>query len=411
MLFKKNILIIFNSDLCEHEQEYAPTLTLKHNFNYNHNHEHEQTAIGLELDEIIQEEQIRGGISEVAYKIGNILKNTSKSKVIYLEISSAHQLKVYLDYNKKFDLIVNLCEPIFSDFEHESAVAAILEESNIPYTGNPAHVLKLTANKNHFNTLLKKNGFPAVESYLFSKPADLEKWLKQNHSIDEYPFIVKLNSEDASLGISGSSVVYNEKTLTAKVLSNLKKYDQDVLVQRYIDGREIHVAYYGHNPVSILGISELDFSELPKNHPRIYTYSAKWDSSSDDYKKIYICESKMEDDVQYKMKDLAIKIIKFFDFKGYGRMDFRLSTDGIPYLIDANPNCNISDNSCFAVLAERINFNYENIIIDLCQKVIDAKIKTQQQKQQQQSKANVTNVTNVAQLLFPNASNTAIATN
>lgn len=348
MFLKKNILIIFNSDLYEDSEN---------------------------LEKIIQEEQIRGGISEVAYKIGHILKSFSKSKISYLKINNAHQIKIFLDSNNKFDLIVNLCEPIFSSFEHESTVATILEESNIPYTGNPSHVLKLTANKNYFNDLLKKHGLPTVESHLFSNPFDFEKWLKNNPKI-EFPLIIKLNSEDSSLGIDHNSVVYNKRTLRARVLAKFKNYNQDVLVQRYIDGREIHVAYYGFNPVSILGLSELDFSELPKDHPRIYTYSAKWDSNSDDYKKIYICESKMEDGVQSKMKEAALKIIELFDFKGHGRMDFRLSKDGTPYLIDANPNCNISDNSCFAVLAERVNFNYENIIVDLCKRAIEAKVKT-----------------------------------
>ncbi|MBF0301088.1 MAG: hypothetical protein HQK51_20440 [Oligoflexia bacterium] len=358
MLFKKNILIIFNSDLFENTTE---------------------------LNEIKQEEEIRGGISEVASKIGNILKNISRSKIYYLMINDAYQIKKYLASNTKFDLIVNLCEPIFSVCEHESAVVSLIEETNTPYTGNPAHVLKVTSNKYYFNDLLKKHGLPSLESYLFSKLSDFEEWLEQNQHL-EYPFIVKLNSEDASLGIDHSSVVHNKKALTTKVLTKLKKYKQDVLIQRYIDGREIHVAYYGLNPVTILGVSELDFSELPPDHPRIYTYSAKWDNNSDDYKKIYICESKMEDEIQSKIKDIALKIIKLFDFKGYGRLDFRLSKEGTPYLIDANPNCNISDTSCFAVLAERINLKYEDIIIDLCQKAIE-------NKSIRNFKSNYTNIT------------------
>ncbi|MBF0363367.1 MAG: hypothetical protein HQK49_20265 [Oligoflexia bacterium] len=351
MLCKKNILIIFNSDIFENTTD---------------------------LNEIRQEEEIRGGISEVASKIGNILKNISNSKIYYLMINNAYQIKKYLDSNTKFDLIVNLCEPIFSIFEHESTVVSLIEKTNIPYTGNPSHVLKLTSNKYYFNDLLKKHGLPSLESYLFSKLSDFEEWLEQNPCL-EYPFIVKLNSEDSSLGIDHSSVVYNKKALTSRVLTKLKRYKQDVLIQRYIDGREIHVAYYGFNPVTILGVSELDFSELPQNHPRIYTYSAKWDNDSDDYKKIYICESKMEDEIQSKMKDIALKIIELFDFKGYGRLDFRLSKKGTPYLIDANPNCNISDNSCFAVIASRINLTYEDIIIDLCKKAIETKVKTSKQ--------------------------------
>ena len=81
---------------------------------------------------------------------------------------------------------------------------------------------------------------------------------------------------------------------------------------------------------------------------------------------VFIQSMKMEDDVQEILKEIALKLIKLFDFKGYGRFDFRLSNDNIPYLIDANPNCNIADNSCFAVLAERINLSYEDMIIDLC---------------------------------------------
>jgi len=348
MLHRKKVLIIFNADTSEESEDLEM------------------------LQEIREEEAIRGSIEEVAYKIGMILKEKGRSPVDYLKIRNAEQLKNYLESVPHPDLIFNLCEPIYSCFTHERDIAKLLEKNKIPFTGNSAKALAMASDKNHCNNLLKECGLPYIDSILFSNLSQFENWQKKNPSVD-FPLIVKLNLEDSSLGIEQNSIVNNLDELTKRVRSMFRKYKQPILAQQYIDGREIHVAYHGHNPVDILGVSELDFSELSSGKHAIYTYAAKWDLESDDYCKTYMCESKIEDDVYKVLRDISLKIINLFDFRGYGRFDFRLSKENIPYLIDANPNCNISDNSSFAVLAERINLNYEEMILDLCVKTVSKK--------------------------------------
>jgi hypothetical protein len=91
-----------------------------------------------------------------------------------------------------------------------------------------------------------------------------------------FPLIVKPTREDASVGISRRSVVRDKKSLAARVAEVRARFRQPVLVERFIDGRELYVTLLGAEPVA-MPMHEIDFSALPAGRPRIVSYDGKWD--------------------------------------------------------------------------------------------------------------------------------------
>ena len=75
-----------------------------------------------------------------------------------------------------------------------------------------------------------------------------------------YPVILKLLKEDASIGISEFSVVDNYKSLTKQIAFLQRTYKQDIIIEEYIDGRELNVAVLGNN---VLPVSEIEFKTFP----------------------------------------------------------------------------------------------------------------------------------------------------
>jgi D-alanine-D-alanine ligase len=95
-----------------------------------------------------------------------------------------------------------------------------------------------------------------------------------------YPLIVKPAWEDASAGVTEEAVVEDRGQLENGVRTILADYNQPVLVEEYIEGRELGVSVMGNRNPRVLPFEEIDFSDLPPEQPAIVTYESKWDPLS-----------------------------------------------------------------------------------------------------------------------------------
>src|SRR5207244_10733933 len=132
----------------------------------------------------------------------------------------------------KFDLAFNMCEGIDGVASLEPAVIGMLELFGIPYTGGSSYATALCLRKHVVNALLEKSGLPVPRFTTIRRGAPLV-------SVG-YPAICKPAAEDASVGIEQRSVVRTTRALAARVDAMLEAWDE-VLVQRYVDGREVNV--------------------------------------------------------------------------------------------------------------------------------------------------------------------------
>jgi D-alanine-D-alanine ligase len=268
-------------------------------------------------------------------------------------------LDVFLeDYTKnKPDVIFNLVE-IFHDYaELEMGFAGLLELLKVPYTGAPPFALGTSQNKFLTKKILSAVGIPTSPAVLFK-----ERQKTYRHGL-KYPLILKPAFEDASVGIENDSIVSNSKQLRTRVEHILLEYNQPVLVEEYIDGRELNVAVFGDEKPKALPISEIDFSKMPDHLHNIVSYQAKWEPMHEAYHKtIPRCPARLPKKIEQEAKEIAVKCFKTIGCRDYARIDMRLSKDKKLYVLEVNPNPDLTEDAGFMRSAKQAGYSYRRAL-------------------------------------------------
>ena len=249
------------------------------------------------------------------------------------------------------DCAFNLCESLVGDARLESAVPLVLELLGVPFTGSAPEVLSLALRKDRVKQRLEAAGIPTPQGRVLAGPTD---------PCDlPFPLIVKPVREDGSAGISHSSVVHDAEQLARTVGAVVEQFRQPCLVEEYIDGREMNVAMLGHPTPRVLPLSEIDFSGLPEGVPRIVSYDAKWTSGSvDDLGTVPVLHPSLPNTVAARVRRAAADAFRAVGVRDYGRVDVRLSAAGLPYVVDVNPNCDLSPSAGMARAAAAVGIDY-----------------------------------------------------
>jgi len=269
--------------------------------------------------------------------------------------------------NLKTDLIYNFCEMVELESQEEVFAAGLFELVKVPYTGAPPMTLGLCLDKAKTKIILSHYGIPTAKFDLFNESIDGCKKINL-----QFPVIVKPVREDASAGINEKSVVYDRKELEERVEYIIKMFKQPALVEEFIDGREVNVAILGNNPPVVLPISEIDFSHLPSHLPKIVSYEAKWIPNTDYYEKtIPICPAPLEPELERKIKDIALSCYKIMGCRDYARVDMRIDKEGNPYVLEVNPNPDLSRNAGFMRSASVYGLTPEETIVKIAEIAIE----------------------------------------
>jgi D-alanine-D-alanine ligase len=158
----------------------------------------------------------------------------------------------------------------------------------------------------------------------------------------EFPVIVKPNYGDSSVGITIESVCYNIQQLEEAIgrVRDATSYDQPVLVEQFLTGKDISVGIIGNPPDSytMLPIIEEDYSALPADLPRICGYEAKWDQKSIYFQKVSSVRADLPRQTAEFLSACCIKLFQRLGCQDYARFDWRLDSNNTPRLLEANPN-------------------------------------------------------------------------
>lgn len=263
------------------------------------------------------------------------------------------------------DLVFNLCESLGGDDRNEIVLPALLDLLKIPYTGSGPMALGITLRKEYTQSLLKSLGI-SVPNYAIlgalagSPEQDLQVVQKQGL---HFPLMVKPTRENASVGIDENSVVFDNKALLLQIDRLRRQYNQPILIEQYIEGKEINVSLLGNHPPQVLPLHEMDFSQMPDGYLPIISYSGKWNKASPEY---LGSTSKLATDLPpvllQKVYRAAISVFQALELADYARCDFRVSQEGEPYLIDVNANCDLAKDAGFTKAAAQANLTYEQMI-------------------------------------------------
>ena len=258
------------------------------------------------------------------------------------------------------DLVFNLCESLGGEARHEPVVPALLELAGIAHTGSSPLALGLALRKDRAKELLRSRRVPTPAAATITTLDDLA-------SVEMgFPLIVKPTREDASVGIHSSSVVRDRAALRAAVARVLDELQQPALVEQFIDGREIYVSLLGNDPPVALPFHEIDFTDMPQALPRIVSYRAKWDPASEESIGTRPVRCILDEPTRLRVERAARAAFAALELSDYARVDVRLDGRGTPYVIDVNPNCDLSDGAGFSRAAGFGGLDYPSLIERVC---------------------------------------------
>jgi D-alanine-D-alanine ligase len=178
-----------------------------------------------------------------------------------------------------------------------------------------------------------------------------------------FPLFIKSQIEEASLGISQSSIVDNDKDFKDRVEFMHERHNTDVIAEEYIEGRELYVGLLGHERLTVLPIWELVFEKMPEGAPRIATRRVKWDAKYQ--KKHGIVSREASDlpvDLKTRIENVCRRTYRALGISGYARIDLRLRPSGEVSVIEANPNPEIAHGEDFADSALKAGYSYEALL-------------------------------------------------
>lgn len=178
-----------------------------------------------------------------------------------------------------------------------------------------------------------------------------------------FPLIVKALTRHGSIGISQASIVHDDAKLAERVRYMHDTAEDDVIVEQYIAGREIYLGLIGNRRVEAFPIWELQFENLPEGAPNIATEKVKWDLR---YQKRSGVRTAVADDLPPALAERIVRTCRRayrrLEQSGYCRMDMRLTDDGRIYVIESNPNPQLSFGEDFAESAEQAGLKYPDLI-------------------------------------------------
>jgi D-alanine-D-alanine ligase len=262
------------------------------------------------------------------------------------------------------DLVFNLCESLAGDARHEPTLVGLLDLFGIPYTGSDLLGLASCLYKQRTKEILNARGVPTPPHRVLADLAALD-----DPGLDglDYPWFVKLAHEDASIGITEANRVTSAAELRDRARALMVEYQQPVLAERYVDGREINVTLIGNaGELQVLPLHEIDFAAMPADRPKIVSYAAKWDEAHVDYagtKPVPLHGASA--DFIAGVERVARAAWTALGLRDYGRIDLRVDADGTPWVIDINPNPDISPDAGVARAAKLAGMSYPQLIARL----------------------------------------------
>lgn len=230
------------------------------------------------------------------------------------------------------DLVFNLVESFGEDNTKEPHVAAYYDLLGLPYTGSGPRGLSLAMDKAVTKKLLAFHDIATPEFAVVWRGR-----LDWSHDLG-FPVIVKPVREDGSIGIGFDALATNIRDLMQRIDELHAAFDHPVLIEQYIDGREIYVGVLGNAQPEALPPVELDMSRLPKGTPRIAGSEVKWEEGTRAYRSTRVRIPRLAESVRETFARYAVTAFQALGLRDYARMDFRLARDGKVYLIEANPN-------------------------------------------------------------------------
>lgn len=263
--------------------------------------------------------------------------------------------------NIKADVIFNLCEWTGKDSHFGIEVLHELERRKIPYTGPTAESDLISCSKISMKRMFDKFNIP-TPNWVWVDPSDSKEVITKKIDRLPLPVIVKPAYEHCGVGINYKSVIKNKVALTKKIISLLKKYNEPIVVEEFIDGREFTITVLKNSTVHVFPPAEVIFNT--KNPIKVLSFEAKWHSGTDTYSSKILEEKNLGNILKDESRKIFNNIVK----KGYVRIDFRVRNNKA-YALEFNVLPSLLPEDCYGltVSTEAEGWSFNKLVDEIAQ--------------------------------------------
>lgn len=235
-------------------------------------------------------------------------------------------------------------------FGEDGSIQQILEDLGIPYTGSGPKASFLAMDKTLSKNLFIKAG---IQTPNFSVCVDSQSPPKDI----KYPVVIKPDFSGSSLGIS----IVREEFDLKKALDKAFSYSRsEVILEEYIEGRELTVGILEDKPLSVVEI-------VPKNS--YYDFDAKYADAKTDF----IVPAQLGNSLYKKVQNQALKAYQILGCSYFSRVDFRLNTNNIPYVLEVNSIPGLTSHSLLPLSAKECGICFDALILKMVRLTLYAK--------------------------------------
>lgn len=263
---------------------------------------------------------------------------------------TASNLNFLSKYSPLEHVVFNLCESLPGVRHSEWLVADFLEQRGFTFTGASAATIALAQDKYRLKQLLDVSEIMTPRWQTYNRDS-VVKWKC-------FPAIVKPSMEHCSEGIDRNAVCTTQSELINRVNYIIEEFRQPAMVEDFIDGRELHVSLWGNGRINVLPPAEMEFSFFTDPHDRLCTYESKFVPESIQYQNINtVLPASLSENELCEVERLCKAAYKVAECRDYARIDLRIM-DGLIYILDVNPNPDISPDTSTVSAAELIGYTY-----------------------------------------------------
>lgn len=243
-------------------------------------------------------------------------------------------------------------------YGEDGCVQGLLEILGIPYTGPGVMASAIAMNKTMTKKILSYEGIPTPGFFSISAAdGDTRALAGQIMTRIKLPIVIKAPNQGSSIGVC---FAFNEAEIIAG-LDECIKYDRDILVEEFISGRELTASVLGNDDPIVLPILEITSTT------GVYDYTAKYTSGLSSH---FVAELPAETEKQ--IKDLAARTYKALGCSGLSRVDFKLSEDNRPYVLEVNTSPGMTATSLFPDAAREAGISFPDLVEKLINLALEA---------------------------------------
>ncbi|MBM7624384.1 D-alanine--D-alanine ligase family protein [Sporohalobacter salinus] len=304
---------------------------------------------------------IRGGRSkerDISLKTGKAVYKALKSKGVDVIALDPEEENFYQKLTDK-DIDVAFIA-LHGRYGEDGTIQGLFEMMDIPYAGSGVLSSSLAMDKVVSKKIFKQEGILTPEFKVLNR----ESWKQQSQKLlselkaeFNFPLVVKPALEGSSLGLS----IIKKKENLAKAVDEAFEYDSEILIEKYIEGKEITVGILGNQDLVVLPIIEIK----PKNG--VYDFEAKYTKGMTEF----IIPARLEEEIYNWAQEMANKAYKVLKCSGMARVDLIVSKEGKPYVLEVNTIPGMTETSLLPQAAKAAEIEFPDLVLKILEYAVE----------------------------------------